>query len=427
LCKNLLDATLKGFAVAEVLWEVRDGKVLPRAVVPRDQRRFLFTVESELRLITREKMIEGEPLPPRKFIVHTYGGDDGSPYGLGVGNSLFWPVFFKRQDITFWLTFVDKFGSPTAVGKYPNGALKPEQDKLLRALGALSQDVGVIVPEGMVIELLEATRSGSIDSYEKLARYMDEQMSLAVLGETMSTTAQAAGMGSGQANVHNDVRIELAEDDSDELNETLNETLVRWIVELNMPNAGMPRLVRDFKEPEDLTARATRDKALTEMGFEPSDDYMLETYGEGWTKKAPAPAPDFSGMFGRPQAVGPAADDLEEDPAFAEGSPLSKGSSQRAFNAVRQQEIVNASEALAENWQALMGKRVENLLSVLDETGDLAQFRERMAQLVDAPPDDEAVEAIARAGFAGHLLGRGAAPKPSYLSKLRGLLGRRKG
>ena len=67
-------------------------------------------------------MVEGEELPDRKFIIHSVGGKDGSPYGLGVGHRLFWPVFFKRQGISFWLIFAEKFGTPTAVGKYPGGA-----------------------------------------------------------------------------------------------------------------------------------------------------------------------------------------------------------------------------------------------------------------------------------------------------------------
>jgi phage gp29-like protein len=187
LCKRLLEATLKGYSVAETLWELRDGAVLPARVKAKDPRRFVFDKAERLRLLTPDARLEGIELPPRKFIVHRRGADDDSPYGTGIGGMLFWPVFFKRNGITFWLTFADKFGNPTPVGKYPNGAGAPEQKKLLDALRSLAQDTGVIIPEGMVIELLEAQRSGTVDTYEKLVRYMDEQISKAVLGETMST------------------------------------------------------------------------------------------------------------------------------------------------------------------------------------------------------------------------------------------------
>jgi phage gp29-like protein len=285
VCKSLLGATLKGFAVSEVIWEAHAGYFLPGAIKSRRQQRFVFSTDEELRLLTRERPVEGIELPPRKFIVHTHG-DEAGPYGLGVGHVIFWPVFFKRQGITFWLTFADKFGSPTAIGKYPVGATKDDQSKLLAALAAIAQDAGVIVPEGMVIEFLEATRKDSIDTYEKLCRYMDEQISEAVLGETMTTTAKGAGVGGNQAAVHNDVRIELAKDDAFALCDTLNTSIVQWIVEVNMPSATPPVVSFSFSGASDLVALAQRDLTLSKMGWEATPDYIVRTYGPGWRKKA---------------------------------------------------------------------------------------------------------------------------------------------
>lgn len=444
LCKRLLDAVLKGYAVAEVMWEYRDGMWLPGRVVARDPRRFVFNTDGELRMLTREAPLEGEPLPDRKFIVHRYGGDDDTPYGLGVGSMLFWPVLFKRKGITFWLTFADKFGSPTAMGKYPTSAGVPEQKKLLAALAAIAQDTGVIVPEGMVIELLEASRTGSVDTYEKLVRYMDEQISKAVLGETMSTTASAAGMGSGQAEVQDGVRLEVAKDDSDELNETLEDTLIRWIVEYNWgAGVGLPKVDRQFEQPEDLAKRAARDKTITEMGFEPTDEYMLETYGPGWQRKAPAPNP-FA-MFGQPPGGEPAAaagtgtdpaategnrsadPGEEEDPQFADGKPLQTVAGQRAAHRNSQAQITTAAQALADDWRGLLGDQVARLTAELEQTGDLVAFRERLTTLANEPPPKAVVEALARATFTGQLMGRTAASKPKktgFVALLKKAIGR---
>ncbi|ABE45682.1 DUF935 domain-containing protein [Polaromonas sp. JS666] len=396
VCKRMLDATLKGFSVGEVMWAVVDGMVLPVKVINRDQRRFTFNLQGQLRLKTKENMMDGIAVPERKFIVHTYGGKDGTPYGLGLGSKLFWPVFFKKQGIGFWLTFADKFGSPTALGKYPNGTLQPEQNKLLSALRAMSQDAGVIIPAGMEVELIEASRSGSVDTYEKLIRYMDEQISKAVLGETMSTTAASTGLGSNQAGVHNDVRIELAQDDNDDLCETLGSTLIAWLVFYNMPGAGLPTLEREFEEPEDLAQRATRDKTVGELGYEPTEEYILETYGEGWVKKA-APAAPPAGMFTRLGVDG-------QQPAFSES--IDKLRRARRAN---QDVLELAADQLAGNWRKTMQRRVEDLQAMLEETGDLVMFRERMATLLETEPPKELVESIANANFAAQLLGRGPA------------------
>ena len=181
LCVGLLDALLKGYAVGEVIWD--PATWAPTQVIMRDQRRFLFDVDSKPRLATLQNMLPGEELPERKFIVHRFGAKDANPYGLGLGSRLFWPTYFKRQGITFWLVFAEKFGSPTVLGKYPEGMPQDKQDALLSTLGNLAQETAIVAPLETEIELLEAARSGSIDTYERLVRYMDEEISKAVLGE----------------------------------------------------------------------------------------------------------------------------------------------------------------------------------------------------------------------------------------------------
>lgn len=384
LTLDLLDATLKGYAVAEVMWEARDSELVARRVIPRDQRRFVFDEESRLRMLTREKLWDGIELPPLKFLVHRFGAKDGSPYGLGLGHKLFWPVYFKKQDISFWLVFADKFGSPTGLGKYPSGASTAEQTKLLDALKAIAQDAGIIIPQGMEVELLEAARTGSIDTYEKLARYMDEQIQRCVLGETITGSSKSTGLGSGVAEAGTEVRTEIAKADADLLSDTLNETLVRWIVDLNRPGAGYPTVYRVFEQPEDLDRRSQVDERLHAMGYEPETiEQINETYGGRWRKKAAPSAP----------ALLPGAEFAEPADRAAEGTE-------------DQRTLEQAAEELAGGWEELLGSRVDELVAMAESTGDLATFRERLAELLKAPPSEALVESLTRAGFTAQLLGR---------------------
>lgn len=284
VCLKMLDATLKGYSVGEIIWTTNGSEIVASKIKVKPQRRFIFDEEQQPRLVTLNNLFPGEPLPPRKFIVHRYGekGDD-NPYGLGLGYSLFWPVFFKRQNITSWLTFVDKFASPTAMGEYPNGTSDADQKKLLNSLGAMASEAGIIVPQGMIVKFLEAARSESIDTYERLSRYMDEQISECVLGETLSTNIGNSG-SLAAAKIHNEVRLELAKGDSDLLSDTLNKSLIQWIVELNLPGANPPKLWRNFADGEDLKTRSEMDKNLTAMGFTVDEQYINETYGGKWCK-----------------------------------------------------------------------------------------------------------------------------------------------
>jgi phage gp29-like protein len=290
LCYHLMDAILKGRSAGEIMW-ARDGNELrPTEVRPRDGRRFTFADDYSLRLLTLASPIQGEEVPDRKFVVHITGAKDGNPHGLGLGQKLWWPVFFKRQGLSFWLQFLDKFGAPTAVGKYQPGV---DINQLEDALRRIAHDAGVALPEGAAVELLEATRSGT-GTHDILVRYMDEQIAAAVL---MDGGAKGSGGEMASAAIlRNEVRLELVKADADLLSATLAKSLVKWDVELNMPGANPPRVWREVKQDEDLKARAERDKLLFDMGFRPTLDYVQDTYGGQWELTQPPTPTNSNGV-----------------------------------------------------------------------------------------------------------------------------------
>lgn len=277
---GFLDAVVKGFAVGEVMWVAEDGEIRPAEIRFRKQQRFVFALGDdgfELRLLTLSDPFKGIALPDRKFIKFTFDGRYENPFGYALGHSLFWPVFFKRKGITFWLVFCDKYGTPTSVGTYPVNATPKERTDLREALAAIANDSGIIIPQGMEVKLLEAARGG-IDTYEKLVRYMDEQISEVVLGETGTTNQSGQGGSNARDKVGNEVRLETAKSDGDALCECLNSTLVKWIVDLNMPGAPVPELWRDFKEPEDLVRKADVDTKLGQAGVKFRKGYFVREY-----------------------------------------------------------------------------------------------------------------------------------------------------
>lgn len=387
LTYDLLDAILKGFAVAEILWEVDGAELVARRAKVRAQRRFSFTGEGELRLLTQQNMLLGEELPARKFVVYAFGSKEESPYGLGLGTRLFWPCYFKRKGITFWLTFADKFGAPTAVGKYPAGTEVAERDRLLAALQALATDAGVAIPDTMVIEFIEAQRAGSIDTYEKLCRYMDDQMSLAVLGEILSTTPKATGLGSSVADQQGDVRRELARFDADLLSACLYDSLITWIVELNLPGAPMPSVYRVMDEPEDLDRRAERDAKIHDMGFDPELAYIVDTYGGRWVKREKVAPPPLA----------PTGEVTQ--PAFAEGD---RPADQAAID-----ELIDQLPPAA--LQAQARAMLKPIIDMLDDAQGYHDALGRLAELFPSVSGEALETMLGRAMFVAQTFGRAAA------------------
>ncbi|NJR38545.1 MAG: DUF935 family protein [Leptolyngbyaceae cyanobacterium CSU_1_4] len=301
-CLDMMKAVLYGFSVGEIIWG-QDGKeTFPLEIQDCDIRRFSFTPGDrmyKLRLLTPAQSFTGEALPAKKFLIHRFnsGGLSPDPHGLGLGTRLFYPNFFKRNAVKFWLTFSDKWASPTAVGKHPRNATDAEKDTLMQMLQAIATDSGIVIPDTVAIDFLEAQRSGTVNTYQELVSFCNSEISKAVLGETGSTDQQGSGGSRARDQVGNEVRIEIAKADADLLCEMINRTLVRWICQFNLPDATPPKVWRKFPEllqKEDLAARATRDNTIVTMsGRSLTEKYLVDTYGVEFEPPEPKqPNPD---------------------------------------------------------------------------------------------------------------------------------------
>ncbi len=407
VCRDLMDALLRGFAVSEIVWGVRDGLFVPERVVKRAQRRFRFVQQDEnsppaLHLLTRENMLTGVPVPDRKFIVHRINPEDDNPYGTGLGLQLYWPVFFKRKGIIAWNKLNDRFGSPTPWGKYPRNAGPKEKGTLFDALRAISNDGVVMTPEGMQIELLESKLTGSVSTQESLCNYMDDWIAGVLLGQ--EPRASGGGALAAASKERTSVRLDLVQADSDLLSDTLNNTLIRWICEYN----GLaPCLVyRVIAEEEDLKATSETDKNVAEMGFELTLDAVRAKYGEGWEKKAPAPAPPVPAV-----PPGPGVPVVDNKKDLIEALNDDDQESLRNF-AERsaphgQQAIDDALAAIPDaDLQDAMAGLMAPLLAAID---DASSFEEALAAAEAAYPkmDGARLQALlARAMFGAEAFGR---------------------
>lgn len=293
ICQDLMKALLGGIAISEVVWTIVNGQVVPKRVIKRARRRFVFkqideNQPPELRLLTRDNMLDGEALRPKKFIVHRINPEDDNPWGTGLGLILYWLVFFKRKGIVSWNKLCERLGIPTVWGKYPRGSGPKEKATLFDALKALNSDGAVVTPEGTAIELLESKLTGSITTQQALVEYMDDCIAEVILGQ--EPRKQGGGALAAASKERSAVRLDLTQADSDLLSETLNSTLIPWICEFN---GLVPcRVYRQIKEEEDLKAASETDKNVSGMGFKPTLASVKSRYGEGWEEAAPpAPAP----------------------------------------------------------------------------------------------------------------------------------------
>ena len=281
--KDLLDAVAKGYAVSEVMWGQREGKWVPLDIKSRAQSRFLFGWENELRLWGPWDPWPGTPMPLRKFMVATFDGRWDNAYGNAILSKCFWAWWFKKHGLKFWMIFLEKFGAPTVIGKYPPGASSEQKEALLAAADAVRTETGIAIPDNQMLELLEAQRQGATVSYEAFCDYLDKQISKAIVGATLASGEASKGGGNrAMAQVHQETLMNLVSDDAQMLMETVNRDLIRPLIEFNYgpPPAGMgyPRLHIETESKETGLDMANRDKVIWSMGLPISKQQLQDKY-----------------------------------------------------------------------------------------------------------------------------------------------------
>lgn len=289
----LRGGNLKGYAVSEVMWDYSEGDVFIKNMLYRHQRRFRYAPNGDLHLLTLENPYPGinasrdqaTGLLLKKFQVYTFGDEITTPYGNGLGQELYWPWWFKRNGIKYWLVFVEKFAAPTAAGEYPAGTDKGKQQELLSAASSLHSNSAIVYPQGMNLRLIEAARTGSITCYKELADFCNDEMTICILGQTATTSGKPGGLGN--ADEQQQVLEDYLKDDGDSLCESQNDRqngVIPWLVDYQFPGHGRyPKIEIKTEDEEDAKTLAERDdklsQAMARSGKKLSLSYYMRVHG----------------------------------------------------------------------------------------------------------------------------------------------------
>lgn len=382
-----------GHAVAECLYQPDkvEGKVALADIRVRDRARFAYANDRGAPWIWSQTAGKWEQLPERKmWTVNTGADHDDSPYGLGLAHYCYWPVFFKRNNIKFWLIFLEKFGMPTAVAKMPAGQYDnlEQRNRVRGAIQAMASENGVILPEGTEFDFINAQRSGTQD-YDTMRAAMDASLAKIVIGQTASTEGTPGRLGNDQ--LQSDVKNELVKADSDLVCGSFNRSVGKWLTEWNFPGATPPRVWREVDPPEDIGIRAERDVKLYSLGYEPTPEYIEEVYGPGWQRKATQDT-------GLPPRV------LASE-AAAEFAELGAIAAMRNGHRADQQALAEAAQSFAERYPETMGARVQQILDHAENSGDYETFRTHLLEMMAEPAPKALATDIAHGGVVARLMG----------------------
>ncbi|MDD7568303.1 MAG: DUF935 family protein [[Actinobacillus] rossii] len=274
IINQILDATLFGYQVMEIRWEVENSLFLPAELVGKPQEWFVFDEDNQLMLRTKENRF-GEPLPEKKFLLATQQADYMNPYGRADLAMCFWAATFKKGGFKFWLEFMEKYGSPWLVGEHPRQAQVHEIDDLLDSMEKMLGTAIAAVPNDSSIKMLEsASKGASSQVFDDFLRYCKSEIAIALLGQNQTTEAEA-NRASAQAGL--EVTQDIRDDDA-RLVESVFNQLLTWICELNFTVETLPKF--ELYEQESIDKlQAERDGILAGFGVTFTEQYLTRTYG----------------------------------------------------------------------------------------------------------------------------------------------------
>ena len=302
----MLDCCGYGFSAAEMIFDVSMGQASLTDIHDCPQELFLFGDRyrpqiGPLQLLDSPWMTTGKPVPEEKFVISTYRGRARNRMGRPLLRSVFWPSWFKRNVLGFWLRYAEK-GPGTAVVKYADAANDTDRRKAAELALALIESAAVGVPQNFSYdaELLKAARSISPEVYEHLYQQMQYSIARRVLGQTLTSFGGEGGKGTqALGNVHQQTLDARSVTISKTLMSAVNRQIVRSLHLWNFgPDVPMPTWKLDIEEKEDLTKELTIDQGVQRRIV----DFAGEQRGRGDRKechRSCGPPSDLRGLRDR--------------------------------------------------------------------------------------------------------------------------------
>lgn len=410
LVRGMMSAVLRSFACHELVWAAQpDGtgrQVLLPTLTFRPQR--WFTVDRETRntlLLRREDATRGEALNAFSWIAHLHKTRNGYLARMGLARVLAWPYLYKNFALRDLAEFLEIYGLPLRLGKYPSGASDDEKRKLLQAVSQIGHNAAGIVPSGMVIDFVEAAK-GSEGPYDSMQDRMEAVQSKVILGQTLSSGEGKHGT-QALGNVHEGVRMDIRDDDARQVAATLTRQLLFPLAILNQPGVEprrLPRWLFETVDPEDMSEFAENLPVFVDMGMRIGTKWAHDKLripeavdGEDVLLSSTKAAPDLT-----PQPPVPG-----QKPGVL---PLRKAKLAAELPPAPRDALDELVAEGVSDWQMQVEPLAGALLAELDRAiaaGEtLDAFRARLPQMVTQMDYTPMAERLARAAFVANLAGQ---------------------
>ena len=275
------------------------------------------------------------PAERRLMLVHKHQIEDaayedglraGGRYGIGVRSVIYWEWIQKQATMGHLVEFIGRMAGGVQLWKYPQGNLQAMNDmkKAAENYNASEEHI-LLVPVAADgsggnqygIETAEPGFSGIEVLHDLITRYYEHRVKRYILGQILTSEAEATGLGSGVAELHADTLLQILQSDANAHEETLTSDLLESLIKVNVQKGVWedpgfrPRFVCETEE-SDVDAKIQAWGAFLGFGLPIRKKDCYELIGAAM----PAPGDDVLQVG---QQAGPGA---EGSPIAGGGNPL---------------------------------------------------------------------------------------------------------
>lgn len=273
-----LQSAWHGYSATEIVWDVRDGLLVPAWFASVPHRRIRFDEKDRPRLLTEQEPIDGVELEPGKWIFSVVPGRIAA--SEGIMRTATWWSYFKKLSVRDWLVFSERFGIPYVTGQWDESASEADKGVIKEAVASIGKDGWAAFSKSCEIVMHAIQVGGKAEDVQgALTSLCNAEISKLVLGATL-TTGEGQSAGSfALGRVHQDARFDIVQGDEQMLGDTFERDVGRPFVEFNGLKARPPRLkVYVTRDVDPLTEMKILSIAANELGMEIDGEQVRQRF-----------------------------------------------------------------------------------------------------------------------------------------------------
>ncbi|HOX28218.1 MAG TPA: DUF935 family protein [bacterium] len=244
---GVMHALVHGYSISELVFERLSGGEDEglwglAAIRPKHPSDYDFELDrfgNLTGLVLIDEYGRKSALPMWKFVIYTYLPEFGRPWGRSDLRAVYKHWWSKDFLLKWWNIYLETYGAPTRIGKYPaGGAAISRQEDLKRVLRDIVNNTAITIPDDMNIEFITAAGDAG---FEAAIDYHDRQIVKGILGQTL-TSDEGRRVGSmALGSIHQEtlkdyvtfLRADIAES-------VMNEQVIKRLVAFNFDDVEAP-------------------------------------------------------------------------------------------------------------------------------------------------------------------------------------------